>query len=63
MNLIYRNYADSNKTATNLLLEAPTGSGKTLGYLLPMAYLAQKKSASCHQYAYDLVATTVAASK
>ncbi|WP_429970928.1 helicase C-terminal domain-containing protein [Fructilactobacillus sp. Tb1] len=39
MNIIHRNYTDSKKKATNLLIEAPTGSGKTLGYLIPMAYL------------------------
>ncbi|POH07669.1 helicase C-terminal domain-containing protein [Fructilactobacillus lindneri] len=42
MNLIYRNYTDSQKTTDNLLIEAPTGSGKTLGYLLPMAFIAAK---------------------
>lgn len=39
MNLIYRNFTDNKKKPTNLLIEAPTGSGKTLGYLIPMAYL------------------------
>ncbi|WP_395318421.1 helicase C-terminal domain-containing protein [Fructilactobacillus frigidiflavus] len=42
MNLIYRNFNDSKKKPTNLLIEAPTGSGKTLGYLIPMAYLCRK---------------------
>lgn len=42
MNAIYHNYTDSKKKPTNLIIEAPTGSGKTLGYLIPMAYLVQK---------------------
>ncbi|WP_165964723.1 helicase C-terminal domain-containing protein [Periweissella cryptocerci] len=38
MNVIYNNFTHEN--AKPLLLEAPTGLGKSLGYLLPMAYLA-----------------------
>ncbi|USS89915.1 helicase C-terminal domain-containing protein [Fructilactobacillus cliffordii] len=41
MNLIYRNFADGKQPARNLLIEAPTGSGKTLGYLVPLAFLSQ----------------------
>ncbi|WP_413627294.1 helicase C-terminal domain-containing protein [Fructilactobacillus vespulae] len=41
MNIIYNNYSDKKKKPTNLLIEAPTGSGKSLGYLVPMAYLAK----------------------
>lgn len=46
MNLVYRHFADSEeqseeKQATkNLMIEAATGMGKTIGYLLPLAYLA-----------------------
>ncbi|MCM0598517.1 helicase C-terminal domain-containing protein [Periweissella fabalis] len=39
MNLIYNNFSHSNSMA--MMLEAPTGMGKTLGYLLPFAYLSQ----------------------
>lgn len=39
MNLIYNNYHENEKPTYNLLIEAPTGSGKTLGYLIPMSYL------------------------
>lgn len=39
MNLIYNNFAHPNSSA--MMLEAPTGMGKTLGYLLPFAYLSQ----------------------
>ncbi|GAK47882.1 Rad3-related DNA helicase [Secundilactobacillus oryzae JCM 18671] len=41
MNLIYHNFdqADDQK---QLLIEAPTGVGKSMGYSLPMAYLAKQ---------------------
>ncbi|CAH0418452.1 helicase C-terminal domain-containing protein [Periweissella ghanensis] len=39
MNLIYNNFAHPNSSP--MMLEAPTGMGKTLGYLLPFAYLSQ----------------------
>ncbi|MTV81136.1 helicase C-terminal domain-containing protein [Secundilactobacillus folii] len=42
MNLIYRQYTDQDTADQPLIVEAPTGTGKTLGYALPMAYLAQK---------------------
>ncbi|MFC6254479.1 helicase C-terminal domain-containing protein [Secundilactobacillus hailunensis] len=42
MNLIYRQYTDAQTANQPLIVEAPTGTGKTLGYALPMAYLAQK---------------------
>lgn len=42
MNLIYRQYTDTETANQPLIVEAPTGTGKTLGYALPMAYLAQK---------------------
>ncbi|MFB9770500.1 helicase C-terminal domain-containing protein [Lactiplantibacillus modestisalitolerans] len=41
MNQIYRHYTKEQTQTRPLLIEAPTGTGKTLGYLLPMAYLAQ----------------------
>ena len=41
MNLIYNNYAHENPKT--LVIEAPTGLGKTLGYLLPFSYLRQKQ--------------------
>lgn len=40
MNLIFNNFSHPDSKA--MLLEAPTGMGKTLGYLLPFAYLTQK---------------------
>lgn len=41
MNLIYNNYADQqDHQAKPLLIEAPTGIGKSLGYCLPFSYLA-----------------------
>lgn len=39
MNVIFNNFTHENPKP--LLLEAPTGLGKSLGYLVPMAYLAQ----------------------
>ncbi|GAX05511.1 ATP-dependent helicase [Secundilactobacillus pentosiphilus] len=42
MNLVYRQYTDKESANQPLIVEAPTGTGKTLGYALPMAYLAQK---------------------
>lgn len=40
MNLIYKNYANQkDHQSENLVIEAPTGIGKTLGYLLPFSYL------------------------
>ncbi|GAX07852.1 ATP-dependent helicase [Secundilactobacillus silagincola] len=42
MNLVYRQYTDAETANQPLIVEAPTGTGKTLGYALPMAYLAQK---------------------
>lgn len=41
MNAIYNNYASSEPKA--LVVEAGTGIGKTLGYLLPLTYLAHGK--------------------
>ncbi|KLD57492.1 hypothetical protein WP50_33415, partial [Lactiplantibacillus plantarum] len=41
MNQIYRHYSKQSAEQVPLLIEAPTGTGKTLGYLLPLAYLAQ----------------------
>lgn len=41
MNQIYRHYTQAATTEVPLMIEAPTGTGKTLGYLLPLAYLAQ----------------------
>ena len=44
MNLIYNNYADpSHHEAKTLLIEAPTGIGKSLGYCLPLSYLVRPK--------------------
>lgn len=37
MNYVFRNLRKEN--IQNLVIEAPTGMGKTLGYLLPLAYL------------------------
>lgn len=54
MNQIYRHYTKEASQDTPLLIEAPTGTGKTLGYLLPLAYLAQTK----HQVVIS-TATTV----
>lgn len=39
MNLIYRFYRQKEDTHKNLGIEAPTGMGKTLGYLFPLSYL------------------------
>ncbi|MFC6182048.1 helicase C-terminal domain-containing protein [Lactiplantibacillus daowaiensis] len=41
MNQIYRHYTNTASREEPLMIEAPTGTGKTLGYLLPLAYLAQ----------------------
>ncbi|USS92704.1 exonuclease domain-containing protein [Fructilactobacillus ixorae] len=46
MNLVYRNFATTKQPARNLLIEAPTGSGKTLGYLFPLAFLLQSGQAA-----------------
>ncbi|MDR3190004.1 MAG: DEAD/DEAH box helicase [Lactobacillaceae bacterium] len=47
MNLIYRHYDDTELSEvageSAMILEAPTGMGKTLGYLFPIAYLAHEK--------------------
>lgn len=44
MNLVYRHFSDSQSeglpTTKDLFIEAATGMGKTIGYLLPAAYLA-----------------------
>ncbi|WP_341778239.1 helicase C-terminal domain-containing protein [Levilactobacillus sp. HBUAS70063] len=43
MNYIYNNYAASDQhPVKQMIVEAPTGIGKSLGYLLPMAYLNQQ---------------------
>ena len=43
MNYIYNNYANSDQhPVKQMIVEAPTGIGKSLGYLLPMAYLNQQ---------------------
>ncbi|MDR2833151.1 MAG: DEAD/DEAH box helicase, partial [Streptococcaceae bacterium] len=42
MNMVY-NHFSSIDTSKNLFVEASTGIGKTLGYLLPLAYLATKE--------------------
>lgn len=41
MNDIYEHFNDDEKM---LLVQAPTGMGKTLGYLVPGAYQAQRRS-------------------
>ncbi|MCY9806844.1 exonuclease domain-containing protein [Lentilactobacillus senioris] len=42
MNLIYNNYAAAKVHQTyNLVIEAPTGIGKSLGYTLPLSYLSR----------------------
>ncbi|KRM93837.1 DnaQ family exonuclease DinG family helicase [Lentilactobacillus senioris DSM 24302 = JCM 17472] len=42
MNLIYNNYAATKvHPAQNLVIEAPTGIGKSLGYTLPLSYLSR----------------------
>ncbi|MGO1969689.1 MAG: helicase C-terminal domain-containing protein [Levilactobacillus brevis] len=42
MNYIYNNYAEADQhPVKHMIVEAPTGIGKSLGYLLPMAYLGQ----------------------
>lgn len=41
MNQIHRHYTQAETATEPLMIEAPTGTGKTLGYLLPLAYLAQ----------------------
>ena len=38
MNLVYDHFTEG--TTKDLFIEAATGTGKTLGYLLPMSYLA-----------------------
>ena len=42
MNMVYSHFSDEN-TEKNLFVEATTGIGKTLGYLLPLAFLATKE--------------------
>lgn len=37
MNLIYKNF--SGRSSKHMLIEAPVGSGKSLGYLFPLAFL------------------------
>ncbi|MCH4123402.1 MAG: DEAD/DEAH box helicase [Levilactobacillus sp.] len=42
MNYIYNNYANADQhPVKQMIVEAPTGIGKSLGYTLPMAYLGQ----------------------
>ncbi|KRN02231.1 Rad3-related DNA helicase [Levilactobacillus senmaizukei DSM 21775 = NBRC 103853] len=42
MNYIYNNYSAADQhPVKQMIVEAPTGIGKSLGYLLPMAYLGQ----------------------
>ena len=41
MNLIYRQYTVPKTQHQPLIIEAPTGTGKSLGYTLPLAYLAR----------------------
>ncbi|KRK49319.1 DNA-directed DNA polymerase III epsilon subunit [Secundilactobacillus kimchicus JCM 15530] len=41
MNLIYRHYQPDQPENVPLIVEAPTGTGKTLGYMFPLAYLSQ----------------------
>jgi len=42
MNYIYNNYAESDRhPVKQMIVEAPTGIGKSLGYTLPFAYLGQ----------------------
>lgn len=41
MNLIYRQYTVPKTQNQPLIIEAPTGTGKSLGYTLPLAYLAR----------------------
>ncbi|AKP65833.1 helicase C-terminal domain-containing protein [Levilactobacillus koreensis] len=42
MNYIYNNYAAADQhPVKQMIVEAPTGIGKSLGYVLPMAYLSQ----------------------
>lgn len=54
MNLIYNNYADQqHHAAKTLLIEAPTGIGKSLGYCLPLSYLV-----SAHKPAVISTSTT-----
>lgn len=43
MNRIYQHYQADECSEGALVLEAPTGMGKTLGYLLPYAYLANEQ--------------------
>lgn len=38
MNLVYRHFTEQ-ETSKNLFIEAPTGIGKTFGYLFPLSYL------------------------
>lgn len=54
MNMIYNNYADpKHHQAKPLVIEAPTGIGKSLGYCLPFSYLA-----SAHKPVVISTATT-----
>lgn len=41
MNYIYQQFNDPNVLSDNLVVEAPTGMGKTLGYLVPLWFVAQ----------------------
>ncbi|KRL23400.1 DnaQ family exonuclease DinG family helicase [Lentilactobacillus kisonensis DSM 19906 = JCM 15041] len=44
MNLIYNNYADpQHHDAKTMVIEAPTGIGKSLGYCLPFSYLVSQQ--------------------
>ena len=47
MNLVYDHFTEG--TTKDLFIEAATGTGKTLGYLLPMSYLATPENQSSFQ--------------
>jgi ATP-dependent DNA helicase DinG len=42
MNLIYKQYTTPESAEQPLIVEAPTGTGKSLGYTLPFAYITQR---------------------
>ncbi|WWL94716.1 DEAD/DEAH box helicase family protein [Pediococcus acidilactici] len=43
MNYVYQQFSQENEER-NIVVEAPTGMGKTLGYLLPLSYVGRQRA-------------------